>query len=174
MAIESVKRVALGSYATALAEALHDLAEVNASLQKVKEEAASYEKRAAELRALADNLWQFLPESERSAFSHQMQELRGNVQLQPHMGSEIYKNVIRLVFDRDAEKKDWSAQEIKDRLYPGGTESEAKAIYNCLDRLARNGALFRVRRGLYRVPEYGVTVELADEEYQAMSSKRTS
>ena len=44
-----------------------------------------------------------------------------------------------------------------------GYDVSNKTLGTTLARLARKGGLIQVARGKYRVPEYGVVVETADE-----------
>lgn len=160
------------TYDEAFITALADLESAQRQAQYLREDLSQIKKRIAELTQLVKSLAPLAHSPESRRYIDELQQIVS--ESGTGRGGPVYNNVVRL-FETD-DREQWTATDIREALIERGNAASTKAIYNCLDYLARKGQLRRIGRGQYVATENGLgfvldqEIESADQEQGEQSN----
>lgn len=155
-------------YEVAANRAIEDLKNALQRMQSAQIEMSRAGVDVSKLRSLLEELLCQLPEGQRPTLPKEIEDFIATSQPTPHLGSDTYKSVLRII-KQNAVNQNFKAKTVFEEVRRSDNGANRKSVLECLGHLARTGALTRVRRGVYRIPTYGIVVDLQDEEFDALS-----
>ncbi|MCB2102525.1 MAG: type IV toxin-antitoxin system AbiEi family antitoxin domain-containing protein [Rhodobacterales bacterium] len=149
-------------YGEAFKTALDEYESIQHQRVVLDEEIAVCENKAATTRDLIHSLWSRLNNEERTTFASRVRELEVSKPLAIGTGHQEFNKVIEIL--KENQKKEWSIEQVKIQLHEMGFNPTSKSIGSIFSRMAKEGRLVRLRRGVYTHPEYGFGVVGIEED----------
>jgi|TARA_B100000315_G_scaffold254525_1_gene295794 hypothetical protein len=157
------------NYFNALISALSEYQEQRQVVSDLWDELDHAKEKLNQIDSVISPLWESLSESSKQKLEKEIKLVKSNRVPKPESGTDVYRGVVNFLGSRP--KKSFSIQDIQEKLNLMGLKPGAKQVGNILGRLAGMGKLERIRRGVYRIPDYGVGIVAQDEEFEVMVKK---
>jgi len=151
------------AFETAVEAALDEVAMLTARRGELDAELRKVERRILENEDLVQRMAERLSEERRLGTFQRLRLIRKPGSVRLRAATEYYKKTVDLLNAARGEERD--IRGLHDQLSNLGFETSQKKIGTVLSRLASEGKVVRVRRGVYRVPEYGFTIEGEDPRF---------
>ncbi len=100
------------------------------------------------------------PIEQEAVLTHLKQLIPSNAT--PRAG-KVLGAVVRHLEHERTRRREWTVREIKDAVAGQGVRAKPREVFNAIAYLARRGRVVQVAYGRYRLLDYGVGIETADD-----------